>query len=146
MKKTLNKIKRVKPLIKSKKADFDREVSIFEQIKFEKIEAINHLRQNQQKYLDGANQMNSEREKGNFQAASVLEPSLEYVKSKWHESLKNVQTLENKQDEQLKKVMSAQSELKSFEALEEKYIEEFKKIEKLNEQKALDELASMRQI
>lgn len=137
----MNKIERVKPLIKAKQADFDKEIRELSKIKEQKILAIGDLRKTQQKYMDGANQVNYEREQGNHQAAKTLEPSLTFVKTQWHDSLKNVQDLEKKQEVQLSRVLHAQQELKSFEALEEKYVMQLEKLKRLAEQKELDELS-----
>ena len=141
MKQTLQKLKRVKPLIRSKKAIFDEEVNALANIKEEKIKAIDHLRHYQTKYMESANQINHERTKGDHKIACALEPALEVVKSRWHDSVRAVRKIEAAEKEQLQKVLDAQKDLKTFEQLEEQYQDQFKKLEKMKEQKELDELA-----
>jgi len=141
MKKLRQKIKKVQPLIMSRKAEFRREMTTLAQIKDLKMAAINHLKQNQQKYMIGVDQVNQERQNGQFAKASVLEPALEFVKAEWHKSLRQVQKIEKEQDIQTKKVLMSQQDLKSIETLEEKYQIELDKLVKMEDQKILDEIS-----
>ena len=74
-------------------------------------------------------------------ASTAYQNALEYVKTLWHESVKVVRILEKEQEVQLQKVLLSQQELRSFETLEEKYQDQFKHLEKISEQKELDEIA-----
>lgn len=141
MKKTLKKMQRVKPLIMAKQAVFDQEVALLGKIAHKKREAVATLRVNQQKYMRGADQMNHERATGNNSGALVLEPAVEYVKLLCHQSIKVLKDLEDQEKTQIGKVFDAQKELKSFEALEEKYQTQFNRLVSITEQKELDEMA-----
>ena len=141
MKDIIDKIKKVKPLIVSKEATFNQEVALLNQLSYEKMEALGQLRSHQNKYMKGVDQINQERQNGKFDRANILEPALDYVKQKWHESLRQVQKIEKRQEAQRDKVFEAQRELKSIEALRDRYEKELKIAAALQEQKELDEMA-----
>lgn len=141
MKATLNKIKRLEPLISTKELEFKNEISLLNKIKSEKIKAIDHLRQLQAKYLEGVDLINQERQEGNLKKANTLSPGLDFVKRKWHDSLMEVQNLERKQIAQLEKVIDKQKELKTYEKLKEQYEKDFQTKTAKLEQKTLDEFS-----
>lgn len=142
MKSPKDKLKRIGPLIKSRKRELESETSLLNNLKALKIKKIEELRENQRKYMSGVDQLNQDRSKGKIHSTTALGQSLDFVKEKWQQNLKQVHEIEKEEKMQLSKVLDAQRDLKSMEALEERYIGLIKQEEAVRQQKEQDELAT----
>ena len=77
------KIKRVKPLVKIRKTQLDRESSELARIRGEKKACLQRLQSFQNQYLLGVEQLNHERQSINRGKLTTLERSVETAKSRW---------------------------------------------------------------
>lgn len=138
------KIKRNGPLLKIRKSELDRENLVLGQIRQSKIEAIGQLKNYQRQYVEGVEKLNELRISGDLGTLMNLESTIDYVKAKWYQSLKDVRKIEDDEKQQLQVVIEAQQKLRTIEILDEKYVTELRIFEDKVEQKQLDEIAVQR--
>jgi len=138
------KLKRVKPLIKARKAQLDEESRHLEEIRQRKRAIATSLNEYQVKYLEGVERLNKERASPNRQHALTLEASVDHVKTRWYQSLKALREMESHEKAQLEYVRMAHTNLRAVEILQERYSGELAAAADKNEQKQLDEIALRR--
>lgn len=144
MQQSFRKIKRVQPLLKLKKSKVDEETAALLSIRTEKQKVVKEMRESQQKYMKGVEDLNRARTSVDRANLATLEEALDAVKLHWYSLFKRVQEVENKEKEQVNQLITAERDLKSVENLEDKYTQQFQKDMLKSEQKALDELAIRR--
>lgn len=144
MSKPLRKIKRVQPVIKVKIAKVEAEAAVLNLIRSEKIAVVAEMKENQRKYVEGIDQLNTQRTSLNRELLGPLEDGLDYIKAKWFKLHRQVQDLEHKEKVQLANLLSAQRDLKAIEKLEENYKDQFATELRKSEQKSIDEVAIRR--
>lgn len=113
-------------------------------VRAEKQKAVKEMRESQQKYMKGVEDLNRVRSSQDRANLATLEAALDAVKVHWYTLFKKVQEVENKEKMQVNLLIAAEKDLKSIENLEEKYQKAFQKDMAKAEQKALDELAVRR--
>lgn len=121
MSETLNKVKKVQPLVRAKKAFLDQQSAALALIRQEKIEIVRMMKENQSRYMTGVDQLNVVRSSMERHNLLTLESGLDILKSKWYQLYKEVQNVEMKEKAQLANVVSAQTDLLKMEKLEDKY-------------------------
>jgi len=144
MSKPLRKIKRVQPVIKVKIAKVEAEAAILNLIRSEKIAVVAEMRENQKKYIEGIDKLNTQRTSLTRDLLAPLEDGLDYIKAKWFKLHRQVQDLEHKESVQLANLLSAQRDLKAVEKLQDNYKDQFAAELRKSEQKTLDEVAIRR--
>lgn len=144
MQQNFRKMKRVQPILKLKKSKVDEETSMLLAIRAEKQKAVKEMRESQQKYMKGVEDLNRVRASEDRSNLATLEAALDAVKIHWYTLFKRVQEVENKEKAQVNQLIAAEKDLKSIENLEEKYNKAFQKDMAKAEQKSLDELAVRR--
>ena len=144
MKKLKQKIQRNQLLIKTRKAKLERESILLNEIRNEKLSALDQLSLYQKKYIEGVDVLNKERQSTDRSRLQPLESSLDHAKSQWYKCLSKVRELEEKEKVQLKEVVEAQSSLKAMEILAENDEKNLKVHFAKLEQKNLDEIATQR--
>lgn len=144
MSKPLRKIKRVQPVIKVKIAKVEAEAAILNLIRSEKIAVVAEMRENQKKYIEGIDKLNTQRTSLTRDLLAPLEDGLDYIKAKWFKLHRQVQDLEHKENVQLANLLSAQRDLKAVEKLQDNYKDQFAAELRKSEQKTLDEVAIRR--
>jgi flagellar export protein FliJ len=135
------KIKRVKPLIRFREKRLLTETEALNKIRQVKLETIAKLKENQRLYLEGLKTLNHERQSGQSGRLLTLESSLDVVKNRWFESLKELRKVEEQEKIQIVQVMIAQKDVKTLEKLEDRYKEQLSTEIKKIEQKEIDEIA-----
>lgn len=135
------KIKKMKPIIKTKKNQLDQQTLLLSQIREHKLTALKQLDKYQREYIQGVESLNKARQSPQREQVDVLEASVDYVKSQWYRSLKEVRRMEEKERSQLGQVIIAQQSLKSIEHLKERYEQNLTEYMQKNERKQLDEVA-----
>ena len=138
------KLNRVKPLIKARKGQVDQEAAILAQIRREKSEVIKMLEQYQNMYMQGVEEINTERQSSARDRLNSLERSVDYAKSQWHKTMVSLKEMESKENAQLAQFKVAERNLKSVEKLEERYHAIQYEVTKSKEQKNQDEIAIRR--
>ncbi|MBF0440810.1 MAG: hypothetical protein HQK54_02790 [Oligoflexales bacterium] len=133
---------RIQPIIKVRKVQVDEEMILLEQIRTDKVEAVKKLRDNQKLYMEGVEQVNKARKECDSKKLLTLEVGLDYVKSKWYKSLREVRTIEEKEKAQLAQLVNAQKNLKTIEKLSGRIGDEIAVQIQRDDQKNLDEIAS----
>jgi flagellar export protein FliJ len=144
MQQNFRKMKRVQPILKLKKSKVDEETSMLLAIRAEKQKVVREMRESQQKYMKGVEDLNRVRASEDRSNLATLEAALDAVKIHWYTLFKRVQEVENKEKAQVNQLIAAEKDLKSIENLEEKYNKAFQKDMAKAEQKSLDELAVRR--
>lgn len=138
------KIDRVQPLIKVRKAQLDHEAQALAEIRKTKLAALDELRKFQTSYIQGVEELNRLRQAGDISRLLTMESSVDYVKSQWYQSLKMVKHIEEQEKSQLDQVLSAQRQLKSTEALNDRLSIELIAIQRDLEQKEADDISMQR--
>jgi flagellar biosynthesis chaperone FliJ len=138
------RLDKMRPLVKVRKIQLDRESMILADIRNEKRVKLQELKKNQQEYLQGIDRLNTERQCSDPKLLEVLESSVDYVKQRWYNCIRDLRVIEEKEKAQLANMMAADRNLKSVAKLEERYRLEFVASEQMKEQKFLDELAIRR--
>ncbi|MFW7380122.1 MAG: flagellar FliJ family protein [Oligoflexus sp.] len=136
-----NKIKKMKPIIHAKQNQLDQQTLLLNQIRDHKLAALEKLEKYQREYIQGVESLNKARQSPERKGVDVLENSVDYAKSQWYQSLKEVRRTEEKERSQLGQVIKAQQSLKSIEQLKERYEFSLNQAMKKAEQKQLDEVA-----
>ena len=144
MQQNFRKMKRVQPILKLRKSKVDEETSVLLAIRAEKQKVVKEMRESQQKYMKGVEDLNRVRASQDRSNLATLEAALDAVKIHWYTLFKRVQEVENKEKAQVNQLITAEQELKSIENLGEKYNKAFQKDMAKIEQKSLDELAVRR--
>lgn len=144
MQQNFRKMKRVQPILRLRKSKVDEETSVLLAIRAEKQKVVKEMRESQQKYMKGVEDLNRVRASQDRSNLATLEAALDAVKIHWYTLFKRVQEVENKEKAQVNQLITAEQELKSIENLEDKYNKAFQKDMAKVEQKSLDELAVRR--
>lgn len=135
------KAKRVKPLIRAKQSNMEREASELERIRLEKRQAMSELKRYEKLYIEGVDSLNNERQSLTRERLELMEHSVDHYKDMWYKSLKHMREIESKERSQLSQLLMARQDLKSMEMLEERYRNQLVDVEKQKEQKNNDEAA-----
>ncbi|MFK7827391.1 MAG: hypothetical protein AB8G05_24820 [Oligoflexales bacterium] len=135
----LVKIRRIKPLIRAKKAIVDKEMLNLTQIIQEKIATQNELHRCQQAYMQGINELNQQRNREYRNGQDYMEKCVDHTKDLWTNLFKESQILEKKIEAQRSVLLKAKRRLKEAENLHERYEYELKKLVSKQEQNFLDE-------
>ena len=135
----LVKIRRIKPLIRAKKAIVDRETLTLSQIINEKISTQNELHRCQQAYMQGIRELNKQRSSEYRTGQDYMEKSVDYAKELWTSLFKESQILDKKIAAQRAVLFNAKRQLKEAEKLHERYEYELQKLASKQEQNFLDE-------
>ena len=138
----MKKSKRVETIIKTTKAKLATEQITLTEIRSQKLDAVAKLKENQNKYLKGVDQLNEMRKNGDLRSLLALERGLDSTKNRLFEDINRVNNREEEEKNQIQVVVNIQSRLKSFEKLQEQYILMKRKDDDLREQKRQDEIAS----
>ena len=144
MQQNFRKMKRVQPILKLRKSKVDEETAMLLAIRAEKQKVVKEMRESQQKYMKGVEDLNRVRSSQDRANLATLEAALDAVKVHWYTLFKRVQEVENKEKMQVNQLIAAEKGLKSIENLEDKYEKAFQKDMAKAEQKSLDELAVRR--
>ncbi len=139
MKSILDKIKKVRPLVRARKSMMDEQVAILGNIRTEKIAIVSQMKENQTRYMQGVDNLNKTRNSDLRENIEVLERGLDLVKSRWYKLHLEAQNIENKERAQIAQVLKFQRELKKMEKLREQYEVKYHKEIAEAEQKAQDE-------
>lgn len=134
------KIKRVKPLIKIRKNQLEKEAAELARIRQEKQACVQKLRFYQDQYMQGIEYLNAERQSTDRSRLAPLERSVDTAKSQWYQSLKDLRLIESQEKAQISQLIIAERNLKSLEKLEERYVVDRHHHEIQSEQKFNDEL------
>ena len=137
----LEKVQRVKPIVRVRGIQYDKEFFLLTEIKAEKQKLIDELTKYQEKYIQAVTELNSERESGRREKLDILEIGIEAIKSKWIGILKQIRVIEAKEQAQEQAVKIAKRNLKSVEKLLEIYNEELIEFEKHEDLKVMDDIA-----
>ena len=135
------KRKRVEPLIRIRQNQLDKESLELMSIRREKVAAINTLREQQNQYSLGLQQINRLRQSSDPSNLNSMDRGLDYVKNKCYEILTQIRIIEQKERAQLEMLYLAQRNVKSMESLKERYNDQLKEVIKKEEQKMSDEFA-----
>ena len=135
------KIKRVKPLIRFREARLMTETENLAAIRQRKQTAMASLKENQRLYLEGLQALNKERQSGATGRLLTLESSLDVVKGRWFDALKELRKFEEQEKLQIVQLMIAQKDVKTLEKLEGRYRDQLLEHKKQQEQRQLDEIA-----
>ena len=141
MKALEEKIKRTTLLIKTRKAQLDREAGQLAEIKRSKIAQLKSLDSHQKSYIDGVNRLNVERQTSDRKLLMTLERGVDHSKSQWYRCLREVKQFEEQEKQQIKQVLEAQRQLRSLEIIQEGYLQAMKKESARKDQKELDEVS-----
>lgn len=142
MRELKQKLTKVKPIVRARKAQLDQESVMLASIRHEKATLLDELEATQKAYIEGVDELNRQRT-GSFNTKlEVFEKGLDYVKQQWYDALRSVREMEKQEQAQLANVLVAQKNLKAVETLEEKYEVQFKHAFEKYEQKNLDETAA----
>ncbi len=141
MQQIFRKIKRVQPIIKLKQMKVDEETAVLTAIRVEKIAIVAAMKENQRRYMEGIEQLNKIRTSSLRTNLDTLEDALDFVKSEWYRLYQQVQTVEQREKQQIEQLLGAERELKATQRLEERYQIEFQKSAKKEEQRGLDEFS-----
>jgi flagellar biosynthesis chaperone FliJ len=135
------KLQRIEPIIRAKKAQYDQEVLRLKEIREEKQFALKALEKEQKNYLNSVEILNKTRQSGDFSTLDSLEDGIEFVKAKWVDNLRVLRTTESREEAQQGHVLVIQRQLKSFEKLSEIYENGSNSIIEAKTQKELEEFA-----
>jgi flagellar biosynthesis chaperone FliJ len=144
MKELKQKIKKLEPLIKTRKFELDKQKKILASIRDSKLNALEQLKKYQEEYISGVDALNQERQTKRRSRESVLDLAVSSAKSKWYESIKKVRTFEEQEKQQISVLLQAQLALKSLEKIKENYMGNIQEHIKYSEQKTMDEMAVFR--
>ena len=142
MKDLKQKITKVQPIVRARKAQLDTESVTLSQIRIQKAERLDELEATQKAYIECVDELNRQRQLNVNETLQVFEQGLDFVKQKWYEALKSVREAEAREQAQLANVLVAQRNLKAVQVLEEKYDEQYRDAMNKAEQKQLDETAA----
>ena len=135
------KRKRVEPLIRIRQHQLDMESAELVAIRHEKMAALQCLREQQEQYVNGVQEVNRLRQSNDPGPLSEVERGLDMVKNKCYEILKQIRVCEQKERAQLELLYLARRNVKSMETLKDRYGEQIKELATRNEQKLIDEFA-----
>ncbi len=138
------KMQRIDPLIKAKKSIMESEATVLSEIRRKKVELVAKMKEYQRLYMQGIEKLNKERGSANRTNLLTLEENLDYVKDQWHDFFLAVRKTEAQEKAQLAELERAQRSLKSFEKLQDNYLELFVAEQKKVEQKLTDETSIRR--
>lgn len=139
MTQSFQKVKRVQPLVRFKKAKFEEEAAVLTAIREERLQLVRSLKDNQKRYMEGVEELNNRRMAKDRTALATFEAALDRTKNEWHRLAKKVQEVEAQEKAQVEATLVAERELRALERLQERYQETFRKELSTAEQKMLDE-------
>ena len=138
------KASKLKPVIRAREIQVDQEMARLAELRGKKTELVVLLRKYQQDYVNGVDQLNTERSSMDRSKLNALESAVDYSKVIWYQTLRKVQEFETREREQLKQVLNAEMNLKSVERLLIKHVEAIKMLDRRSEQGDMDEIAARR--
>ena len=115
------KQKKFEPIVKARKAELEQQQVALAKARKKRLEAVSELRSNQQVYLDGVDRLNQQRKSGEMKSLLTLESSLDTIKSRLYENIKEVRFREQEERSHIDSVLDAQSRLNAIEKLRDKY-------------------------
>lgn len=142
MRELREKIQKVKPLKRARKAQLDQQSLELSKIRKMKADLLDELETTQRAYIEGVDELNRQRQGSFTGGIEVYERGLDYVKDKWYQAMAEVRKVEREEQLQLSEVITAQKNLKAVEALEEKYSDDLRFAERQVEQNQMDEISS----
>src|SRR5690606_32874674 len=107
MRRELDKIKRVQPVIQAREARVRQEAELLGQIRNRKIEIVAAMKDRQKKYMDGVEELNRQRSAAQRGNLEMLENGLDYVKNQWYQLFLEVQSIEKREKEQIVQLQGA---------------------------------------
>lgn len=110
-----------------------------QQLRSSHTEKMKELKESQASYLEGSRYLNEIRASDYRKNLATFEKSVTLAKEKWTQLYQELQSLELKLSIQIKRVASAQNDLKLVEITKEKYITQWKQHIGKVEQAQLDE-------
>ena len=140
MKKLVEKISKMKPIIKSKELKFEQESLKLESIRSQRKEVFTNLKKSEKSYISGVELINAKKSE-DIASTEVFSQSLDYAKAIWHKNLKELQKVEDRERKQIEAVIDAQKDLKSAEMLQDKFEEDLRILQAKHEQKSLDDIS-----
>jgi flagellar biosynthesis chaperone FliJ len=141
MQQAFKKIQRVQPIIKLKQSKVDEESVALAQRRAEKVEIVKQMKENQRRYMDGVEELNTLRTSRARSNLDTMEQALDYVKDQWWKLYKKAQEAERREAEQLAALLAAERELQAVMKLSARYEVEYQTEVKHAERKQLDEFA-----
>jgi len=141
LKEVKNKIKRMKPLVTTRKIERDIEAMRLQELRNEKTQAMKELKRYESLYIAGIDKINTERQSPNRTQLKALEDSVDHCKSKWYDQIRKLREIEIQEKSQIAQLVTAETGLKSMEKLQEKYQENLATLQRSSEQKETDETA-----
>lgn len=138
------KIKRMQPIIRIKQNQVESESAILEAIRAEKRRAVQKLREAQNAYMDGVEDLNRIRADRMRPNQANMEACLDHAKQQWYIINQQVQEIEGRERSQFAVVLAAEQELRGFEKLREQYATQYRKEMAKADQKRLDEMGTRR--
>jgi flagellar export protein FliJ len=141
MKSLKQKILKMAPLLKARQSQLEEYTVRLSEIRQSKLNALQQLEHYQNDYINGVESLNQARQSPDRNQVATLERSVDYVKAKWYQSLKQVRQIEEQEKIQLQEVTKAQRDLRSVEILKENYERNLAQERQKHEQKELDELS-----
>jgi flagellar biosynthesis chaperone FliJ len=138
------KMNRMKPILKIRQHNLDRESNQLQAIKLAKMQAIERMRESQAAYMSSVDQLNLMRTKGMNQEASALELGIDSLRNRWASLLSEAKSWEREERIQLQLVKDLEVQMKTVEDLHEKFETNFKIDLSKNDQVSLDEYSQNR--
>lgn len=134
------KLARMKPIVRVRKIQLDQESLELAKIRLEKTEKMKELRGHQREYMFGIDKLNAERASNAPKMLEVLENSVDYVKNRWQQCIRELRLIEERERAQIANTLTADRSLKSVQKLEDRYRFEARTVDVKREQKELDEI------
>ena len=144
MNQIVQKSKKIDPVIKARRLAVELEAKNLMKIRAEKLQLVRQIKHYQKEYLLGVEKVNSERSKSQFETISTLESSVDLVKDRWYETLRDLRMAEDREKAQLANLIVARKHLLAVEQLSDRYQKEIVAFQEKLEQKTLDELTLRR--
>ncbi len=144
MKDIQKKIKRIQPIVNIRRHEMEKEALALSNIRSQKLELVKTMRNHQQAYLHGIEQLNAARGSIDRKNLDVLENSVDFARDRWTDTFRQVQEIEKKEKNQLQQLTIAQRDLKIVEILNEKYHQEMSIEMNRKEQAEMNEVAIAR--
>lgn len=144
MSQAMDKLKRVKPLLRARAAQLNSEAQKLHFLRDLKHSALGDLKRSQEEYIQAVEKINLQRQSNQRTMLLTLENSVDTIKARFYQSLKKVRELEQRERNQMTRVLEAERNLQSAEKLQDRYQEVVKKDLGVKEQHRLDEIALKR--
>lgn len=138
------KMNQMKPILKIRRHNLDKETSQLQVIKTAKLNAIEKMRESQAAYMSSVDQLNLMRTKGMNQEAMALELGIDSLRNRWASFLNEAKSWEREEKIQVQLVKDLEIQMKSVENLHDKFEANFKITLSKNDQVSLDEFSQNR--